>query len=105
MRRVFSSPAAPVDIKLACGLSFQMELGAKLALVSGLFNLSFMLNLPMGFLRGKTRKYSLSWILCIHLSIPVIYLGRLFSGLDFRYIPIFLAAAVLGQIWGGKMEL
>jgi hypothetical protein len=82
-----------------------MAPGAKLALVTGLFSLSFMLNLPMGFLREKTRKFSISWFLCIHLSIPVIYLGRLFSGLDYRYIPIFIAAAILGQVWGGKMEL
>jgi len=81
-----------------------MDLGAKLALVVGLFSLSYMLNLPMGYLRRKTRKYSISWFLCIHLSIPFIYLGRLFSGLDFRYVPIFIAAAVLGQIWGGRLE-
>jgi hypothetical protein len=82
-----------------------MSPSAKLALVTGLFSLSFMLNLPLGFLRGKTKRLSISWFLLIHLSIPVIYLGRLFSGLDYRYIPIFIAAAVIGQVWGGKMEL
>jgi hypothetical protein len=39
------------------------------------------------------------------LPIPIIFLGRLFSHLDFRYVPIFLLAAVLGQVWGGKLEL
>lgn len=81
-----------------------MELGAKLALVTGLFSLSFMLNLPMGYLREKTRKFSVSWFVCVHLSIPFIYLGRIFSHLDIRYVPIFIAAALLGQIWGGKLE-
>jgi hypothetical protein len=81
-----------------------MDFSAKLALVIGLFSLSFMLNVPMGFLRNKTRKFSLNWIVCVHASIPVIYVGRLFSNLDIRYIPIFIAAAVLGQVWGGKLE-
>jgi hypothetical protein len=81
-----------------------MDFSSKLALVTGLFSLAFMLNLPMGFLRSKTRKLSLSWFLCIHLSIPVIYLGRIFSHLEIRYIPIFIAAAVLGQVWGGRLD-
>jgi hypothetical protein len=59
----------------------------------------------MGFLRGKTRKLSVSWFLCIHAPIPIVYFGRLLSGLDIRYIPIFLLAAVFGQVWGGRMEL
>jgi len=86
-------------------LFFIMEPSAKIALVLGLFTLTFMLNLPMGFLRGKTKKFSFNWFLCIHLPIPIIFLGRLFSHLDFRYVPIFLLAAVLGQVWGGKLEL
>lgn len=82
-----------------------MDISAKIALVVGLFSLTFMLNLPMGFLRGKTRKFSLSWFLCIHAPIPVVLIGRLFSGLDIRYVPIFLAAALMGQLWGGRIDL
>lgn len=82
-----------------------MDFSARIALVVGIFSLTYMLNIPMGFLRAKTRKLSLNWFLCVHSTIPVIYLGRLMSGLDYRYIPIFVVAAVLGQIWGGKMEL
>lgn len=62
-----------------------------------------MLNLPFGYLRGKVRKYSVAWFLFIHLPIPFIVFGRLLSNLDFRYIPLFIFAAVLGQIWGGKL--
>jgi len=78
--------------------------GAKLALVVGLFSLSFMLNVPLGYLRSKARKLSLKWFLFVHAAIPVIYLGRIFSHLDIRYIPVFVAAALLGQVWGGKLE-
>lgn len=82
-----------------------MDIGARIALVTGLFSLTFMLNVPMGFLREKTGKFSVSWFLCIHVPIPVVYFGRLFSGLDIWYVPIFFAGAVLGQIWGGRLEL
>ena len=81
-----------------------MSLEAKIALIAGLFSLSFMLNLPMGMLRARTKNFAMK-IFLIHAAIPVIYFGRLFSGLDFRYIPVFIAAAVLGQIWGGRMGL
>lgn len=82
-----------------------MDFAPKLALVLGLFSLTFMLNVPFGFLRSKTRKFSLNWILCVHGPIPIVILGRLFSQLDAMYIPIFISAAVFGQIWGGKLEL
>lgn len=81
-----------------------IETGAKLALVTGLFSLSFMLNVPLGYMRSKTKRLSFAWFFYIHAAIPVIYLGRIFSHLDIRYIPVFIAAALLGQIWGGKLE-
>ncbi|MBI4822935.1 MAG: hypothetical protein HY805_01730 [Nitrospirae bacterium] len=81
-----------------------MDLGSKIALVTGIFTLTFMLNLPFGYMRSKTKRFSLSWFLCIHLPIPIIFLGRLFSHLDIRYVPIFITAALIGQIWGGKLE-
>jgi hypothetical protein len=31
--------------------------------------------------------------------------GRLFSGLDVFFIPVFLVAAVLGQVWGGRLDI
>lgn len=74
-----------------------------MALLLGLFSFTFMINLPFGYLRSKTRKRSLNWFLCIHLPIPFIFLGRFLSHLDFRYVPLFVAAALIGQIWGGKL--
>ncbi len=64
-----------------------------------------MLNLPFGFMRGKARKYSLKWFLYIHLPIPLIFLARTYSHLDYRYIPLFVGAAVLGQVLGGKLNI
>jgi hypothetical protein len=81
-----------------------MDLGTKLAIVVSLFSLTVMINLTFGFLRNKTRKFSLKWFLSIHLPIPLIFLARVSSHLDFRYIPVFVAAALTGQIIGGKIE-
>ncbi len=88
----------------ASGVFSLMTLEAKIALIAGLFSLSFMLNLPMGMLRVRSGNFAMK-LFYIHAAIPVIYFGRLFSGLDYRYIPVFIAAAVLGQIWGGRMGL
>ena len=82
-----------------------MDPVAKLALIVGLVSSSFMLNVPMGFLRTFTKKFSFAWFLCVHTTIPVIYFGRMFSHLETIYVPIFIAAAIAGQIMGGKMGL
>lgn len=82
-----------------------MEAQAKIALVMGLFSSAFILNVPMGALRTRTRKLSLGWFICVHATIPAIYFGRMFSDLDWRYIPIFITAAIIGQVFGGKMGL
>lgn len=64
-----------------------------------------MLNVPFGFLRSKTKKFSFNWFLCVHATIPVIFLGRFFAHLGVAYVPFFIAAAVIGQVSGGKLEL
>lgn len=81
-----------------------MDLTTKLALVTGLFSLTVMVNLFFGFLRSRTRKFSLAWFLCIHMPIPFIFLARVSSHLSYRYIPVFVAAALIGQVLGGKVE-
>jgi len=81
-----------------------MDFNAKLALIIGLFSLTFMLNMPFGYFRGKTKKFSFKWFLYIHLPIPFIIFARISSQLDFKYIPIFVLAAIIGQICGGKLE-
>ena len=63
-----------------------------------------MINLLFGYLRNRTRKFSIKWFLCIHLPIPLIFLARTSSHLGIGYIPLFVLAALTGQILGGKME-
>jgi hypothetical protein len=66
--------------------------------------LVFIINLPFGFWRGKTRKYSFKWFLFIHLPIPVVILLRIYSGVGFAFIsyPVLLSSFFMGQFVGKK---
>jgi hypothetical protein len=81
-----------------------MDFTSEAAIIIGLFSMTVMINLLFGFLRSRTRKFSLNWFLCIHLPIPLILFARLSSHLTYHYIPIFVIAALTGQILGGKIE-
>jgi len=63
------------------------------------------LNIPLGYLRNRTRKFSARWFVYLHVSIPLIIAARVFSQTDYRYIPLFILAAVAGQYIGGRLEL
>jgi len=63
-----------------------------------------LVNIPMGMMRERSRKFSLQWILWVHASIPLIVLLRVWLGLHPVAIPINIAAAVLGQFIGGGPE-
>ena len=65
---------------------------------------SFVLNLPFGYMRSKSKKFSISWILYIHLPVPFVFLARNWAELSYMVIPILLAGAVAGQLIGGRMN-
>src|SRR3954469_16749192 len=62
----------------------------------------FVLNLPFGYWRAGTRKFSWQWILAIHAPVPGVIALRLLSGLGFQPIsfPILIGAFFLGQKGG-----
>jgi hypothetical protein len=64
---------------------------------------TLVLNLPLGYLRGGTKKFSFRWFLYIHLSIPFIYYLRTSVGVGFKAVPIIIAGAVVGQIIGSRL--
>lgn len=76
----------------------------KSTMIICLFSFTFMLNMPFGYLRGKTKRFSLKWFLYIHLPIPFVLLARILSNTDMTYIPLLVLAAVIGQVWGGRLE-
>ena len=63
-----------------------------------------LVNIPMGMMRERCRKFSWQWILWIHASIPLIVFLRLWLKLHPIAIPINIASAVVGQFLGGAPE-
>ena len=61
-----------------------------------------LVNIPLGVMRERSRKFSLAWIFWIHASIPLIIALRIVLHLPWIAIPINIAAAVLGQAIGGR---
>jgi hypothetical protein len=81
-----------------------MEFTNKVYAIAAIFAFTLLLNLPFGYARARARKYSLRWFLYIHAPIPFIFIARTLSHIQIIYIPIFVIAAVMGQILGGKLE-
>lgn len=65
---------------------------------------AFVLNLPFGYMRVKTKKFSVMWFLYIHLPIPFIFVLRTMAGFGMKFIPIMVLGAVLGQLIGGRLN-
>lgn len=75
-----------------------------LALLTLLTLAALLLNLPFGYLRVKTRKFSVKWFLYIHLPIPLIFVLRTMAGLGYKFIPLMIIGAVAGQVLGGRLN-
>ncbi len=65
--------------------------------------LALIINLPLGWWRASVHKFSLAWFLAIHLSVPVIYLLRTWTGIGINAIPVLVFFAIAGQLIGGKL--
>ena len=65
---------------------------------------ALIINLPLGVWRRRYKKYTLRWWLVIHTSIPFIVALRIWLDTSYAFIPLFIAAAVLGQFLGGKLS-
>lgn len=65
--------------------------------------ITFIINLPFGYLRGSFRKFSFLWFLMIHLPVPVVILVRKFHHLhlSWKLAPFLIGSFFLGQ-WFGR---
>lgn len=66
----------------------------------------FVLNLPFGYWRHTTRKFSLPWVLAVHLPVPGVVALRLLSGLGFELytFPLLIASFFAGQFTGARLH-
>jgi len=69
--------------------------------------LVFLLNLPFGYWRASTKKFSRLWMLAVHLPVPLVVALRIYSGLGWRPLsfPVLVGAYFLGQFVGGRVRL
>lgn len=65
---------------------------------------AFIVNLPLGWLRQGTARYSWRWFLYIHLSIPLIIALRLALNFSWQLIPLTILCAIVGQLLGGQLQ-
>ena len=65
----------------------------------------YLFNIPFGYWRENVKKYSLGWVLSIHLPIPFIVLLRIYSGIGFHFItyPVMIVAFFTGQLTGAAI--
>jgi hypothetical protein len=61
-----------------------------------------LLNIPFGYWRANVRKYSLQWVLAVHLPVPVIIFLRIYSDIGFALwtYPVLVGAFFAGQYLG-----
>jgi hypothetical protein len=64
---------------------------------------SFSVNIPIGIWREHYKRFSLPWILIVHVSVPVIILLRIYLKANPYFIPLFIALAIAGQYAGNKI--
>jgi hypothetical protein len=70
----------------------------------GLILIAVIINLPLGYLRQNYEKFSFGWYFYVHISIPIIIYLRVKSGYSWKFIPLTLGSAVVGQILGGRIN-
>jgi Kef-type K+ transport system membrane component KefB len=66
----------------------------------------FVFNIPFGYWRNNVKKFSLQWILAIHIPVPFIIGLRFLSGLGFQFItyPALVGGFFAGQFLGSKIH-
>jgi hypothetical protein len=62
----------------------------------------FAMNIPFGYWRSNTRRFSLQWFLAIHIPVPFVIAIRLGAHLGFHWTSyvVLVTAFFLGQQFG-----
>ncbi len=64
----------------------------------------FLINLPFGYWRCNTNRFSRQWMMAVHIPVPFVFLLRIFSDFSWKVIPLLMIADVAGQFAGGKLR-
>jgi len=66
----------------------------------------FLINLPFGAWRARSRKLSPSWFAAVHVPVVLAIGFRVLMGIRFMLatVPIFVGAFFLGQSVGGRLQ-
>jgi len=73
-------------------------------LLTGLILVAMLINIPFGYLRQATEKFTFAWYFYVHISIPLLIYLRIKAGFSWHFIPLTIGGAVLGQIIGGRLR-
>lgn len=71
--------------------------------INELILIVFIINLPFGYVRSRSKKFSKRWIVAVHIPIPFVFLLRVISGFNWTVIPFVILSDIAGQIIGGKL--
>ncbi len=66
--------------------------------------LTLLLNVPFGWLREGVRKFSPMWFLYVHFPIPFIIALRIGLGISWKFAPLLILTAILGQFIGARLR-
>ncbi len=64
----------------------------------------FLLNVPFGYWRANTRKFSANWVLAVHTTVPFIFLLRWELGYGLLILPVSILAFFTGQLAGARLR-
>lgn len=70
-----------------------------------LLMIAFLINVPLGYLRGNARRFSLTWFIWIHASIPLILSLRHSWHIAGWFSPFLILTAISGQLFGHRLWL
>ena len=79
-----------------------MNIEINTALIS-MLTFAILSNIPLGYLRMGSPKYSLRWFIYIHLSVPFIIGLRITNNISWQIIPFSIGLAVVGQMIGSRL--
>jgi hypothetical protein len=75
----------------------------KLTLISAAV---LLLNLPFGYWRASSRRFSPQWFLAVHAPVPLVIALRLATGAGWQLVSflLFIGAFFAGQFLGGQLR-